>query len=60
MGLGFSKWQSEDLVRRSKRLMVQKGYAYYENRRLGIVPVEAVEEVLGLNLGSLKGQELHA
>lgn len=30
--------------------MVQKGYAFYNNRRLGHVPIVAVEEILGISL----------
>lgn len=28
----------------------KKGYGYYNNRRLGCVPMEAVEEILGISL----------
>ncbi|HFM9117012.1 TPA: DUF3173 family protein [Enterococcus faecium] len=30
--------------------MASKSYTYYENRRLGLVPVESVEEVLGMKI----------
>lgn len=33
--------------------MVSKGYAYYLNKRLGRVPVGAVESVLGIELESI-------
>lgn len=48
--LGFGPSQSSDIIRKAKCLMVKKGYAYYSNRRLGCVPVEAVEEILGIHL----------
>ena len=48
--LGFGASQSCDIIRKAKRLMVNKGYGYYENRRLGRVPVEAVEEILGIKI----------
>lgn len=30
--------------------MVQKGYGFYNTKKLGRVPVEAVEEILGITL----------
>ncbi|MFV0400967.1 MAG: DUF3173 domain-containing protein [Oscillospiraceae bacterium] len=48
--LGFGTSQSSDIIRKAKRLMVNKGFGYYDNRRLGRVPVEAVEEILGTEL----------
>lgn len=30
--------------------MVHKGFSYYENTRLGRVPVKAIEEILGIQL----------
>ena len=50
INLGFGSSQSCDIIRKAKRLMVNKGYGYYENRRLGRVPVEAVEEILGIKI----------
>jgi len=32
--------------------MVNKGYGYYNNRRLGCAPIEAVEEILGIGLST--------
>lgn len=37
------------MIRRAKKLMITKGFAYYENKRLGVVPASAVNELLGLN-----------
>lgn len=48
--LGFGPSQCSDIIRKAKRLMVNKGYGYYANRRLGCVPVEAIEEILGIRL----------
>lgn len=50
MALGFGVSQSSDIIRKAKRLMVNKGFVYYDNKRLGLVPVEAVEEILGLKI----------
>lgn len=48
--LGFGPSQSSNIIRKAKCLMVNKGYGYYNNRRLGCVPMEAVEEILGISL----------
>ncbi|WP_375730978.1 DUF3173 family protein, partial [Enterococcus faecium] len=43
MKLGYGKYQSERIIRQAKAIMVSKSYTYYENRRLGLVPVESVD-----------------
>ncbi len=48
--LGFGKYQAVDIIHRAKELMVTKGYSFYDNRRLGRVPVTAIEEILGIEL----------
>lgn len=53
MNLGYGKYQAEDIIRKAKAIMVSKGYSYYLNKRLGRVPVSAVESVLGVELGSI-------
>ena len=53
MNLGYGKYQAEDIIRKAKATMVSKGYSYYLNKRLGRVPVSAVESVLGRELGSI-------
>lgn len=52
--LGFGTSQASDIIRKAKRLMVNKGFGYYDNRRLGRVPVEAVEEILGTELAFVR------
>ncbi|HFE9852564.1 TPA: DUF3173 domain-containing protein [Enterococcus faecalis] len=48
--LGFGPSQSSDIIRKAKYLMVNKGYSYYARKRLGRVPVSAVEEILGFRI----------
>lgn len=48
--LGFGPSQSSDIIRKAKYLMVNKGYSYYASKRLGRVPVFAVEEILGFRI----------
>jgi hypothetical protein len=57
IGLGYGKYQAEDIIRRAKAVMVSKGYSYYQNRRLGRVPISSVEEVLGIELNEI-GKEV--
>ncbi|MER3114479.1 DUF3173 domain-containing protein [Bacillus altitudinis] len=57
--LGFGPSQSADIIRQAKHLMLNKGYSYYSSKRLGRVPVKAVEEILGFSLVSY-GDKSHA
>ena len=50
MDLGYGPSFSRDIIRETKCLMVQKGYGFYNTKKLGRVPVEAVEEILGITL----------
>lgn len=43
--LGFSDWQSMMLV---KIKLVNRGLSWYESKGLGRVPLETVEEILGV------------
>lgn len=40
--------------------MVSKGFGYYTSKRLGRVPVKAVEEVLGISIAGEKGELVDA
>ena len=57
--LGFGNYQAYSLIKQAKALMVQKGFAYYNSKGLGQVPVEAVEEILGTKL-NFEGVEEYA
>ncbi|ROX63910.1 DUF3173 domain-containing protein [Enterococcus faecium] len=59
MRLGYGKYQSEGIIRQAKAIMVSKGYTYYENKRLGLVPVESVEEVLGMKIEGAEDLQNH-
>ncbi|MEK4974630.1 DUF3173 family protein [Niallia sp. FSL R7-0648] len=37
-------------MREAKALMIKKGFAFYNNKRLGSVPKEAIEEITGIKL----------
>ncbi len=40
--IGFGNSQAIDIIKKAKALMVGKGFVYYDNRRLGRVPVEEI------------------
>ncbi|MBF2456582.1 DUF3173 family protein [Listeria welshimeri] len=48
--LGYGSSSSESLIREAKIYMVNQGFDYYKNRRLGRVPKKAIEAILGINL----------
>ncbi|WP_230861414.1 DUF3173 family protein [Lactobacillus crispatus] len=50
MKLGFKENQAHDIIRRTKQYLVQKGYGYYNGRRIGVVPAWAVHEIVAIDL----------
>lgn len=49
MDKGYGKYTAADIIKRAKSLMLTRGFPYYENNRLGVVPTEAVESILGVH-----------
>ena len=54
INMGYNPYTAISIIRQAKQIMVQKGYAFYNNRRLGHVPTAAVEEILGVSLNKEK------
>lgn len=52
MGLGLSKGTAYSVLRQAKHIMVERGFDFYDNKRLGAVPTEVVSEILGVGLMS--------
>lgn len=52
MGLGLSKGTAYSVLRQAKYIMVERGFDFYDNKRLGAVPTEVVSEILGVELMS--------
>lgn len=50
MSLGFTKYQSREVIRQAKEIMVSKGYTLYNNKRLSIAPKDIVAEIIGFSL----------
>ena len=48
--LGFKTNQAVTIIRQAKVRMVNQGYPYYNNKRVGVVPRQASEEILGIPL----------
>lgn len=46
--LGFGDNQSRRIIRLAKKELVEKGYAFYNGKRVGLVPARAVAEVIGI------------
>ena len=44
IALGYGNSFSADIIRKAKKLMIEKGHTYYQSRKLDRVPKEAVEE----------------
>lgn len=58
MELGFGPSQSYSIIKKAKALMVNKGFEFYKSNGVGRVPIEAVEEILGVSLVSDNEREL--
>ena len=50
MELGFKEHTARNIIREVKVRLVNEGYDFYANQRCGIVPAEAVEDVLGITI----------
>lgn len=48
IAVGYPKTTAQGIIREAKALMVRRGYVFYNNKRLGRVPKEAVEEITGV------------
>ncbi|MEY8700911.1 DUF3173 family protein [Streptococcus ferus] len=50
MALGLSKGTAYNVLRQAKHIMMERGFDFYDNKRLGSVPTEVVGEILGVEL----------
>ena len=48
MELGFPKHTARSIIKQAKIQLVNRGLTLYTNNRIGTVPREIVEEILGL------------
>lgn len=50
MALGYKEHQARTIIQLAKKYMVSQGYPYYNGRRVGVVPANAVEHIIGVSL----------
>ncbi|GEB27492.1 Protein of uncharacterised function (DUF3173) [Enterococcus casseliflavus] len=50
LSLGYKPYTAMMIIRQAKQIMVQKGYPFYNNKRLSHVPRNVVEEIIGVSL----------
>lgn len=56
--IGFKEHQAVTIIQQAKKNLVKEGYSFYNNRRLGTVPMSSVEKIIGVPLViSNKGEE---
>lgn len=48
MNLGFPKYTARSIIKQAKIQLVNRGLTLYANNRIGTVPREIVEEILGI------------
>ncbi|WP_337089438.1 DUF3173 family protein [Leuconostoc pseudomesenteroides] len=48
--MGFKTNQAITIIRQAKIKMVNKGFPYYNNKRIGVVPRFIVEDIIGISL----------
>lgn len=48
--LGYKSETSRKIIAQAKLILIKRGYLFYDNKRLGRVPVKVVEEILGLHI----------
>lgn len=48
MNLGFSRHTARSIIKQAKIQLVNRGLTLYENNRIGTVPREIIEEILGI------------
>lgn len=49
---GYSKSQAQQLIKKAKLNLTQEGFSWYANKRVGRVPIQAIETILGFSLSA--------
>lgn len=50
MAVGFKEHQAREIIHQAKINLVNDGLALYNGKRIGVVPVYAVEKIIGFSL----------
>lgn len=48
--IGYKEHTARSLISQAKVIMVERGYPFYNNKRLGRVPKPVVESIIGVTL----------
>lgn len=48
--IGYKEHTARSLICQAKAIMVERGYPFYNNKRLGLVPKPVVESIIGVTL----------
>jgi len=49
---GYSKSQAQSLIRKAKQKLLQDGFEWYGNKKVGRVPLKTIEDILGVELSA--------
>lgn len=52
---GYSQSQCAKLIRTAKIKLVSEGFSWYDNKRVGRVPLKTIEDILGFQLSRKNG-----
>ncbi len=52
---GYSQTQCKKLIRKAKVNFVANGFSWYDNKRVGRVPLKTIEDILGFRLSQKNG-----
>ena len=50
MSMGYSNTTAQRIIKKSRELLVERGYSFYDRKRLMIVPKSVVSEILGVQI----------
>lgn len=45
--LGYSEYQSKEIIRQARLYMIKSGNGFYDNRKITVIPLNAVSKILG-------------
>ena len=52
--LGFTEGTSKQIIRKGKKLLVERDFVVYKNKRIGTIPATIVSELLGIEIQDSK------
>ena len=50
VSIGYQSETARKIIAQAKSILINRGHLFYDNKRLGRVPVNVVEEILGVQL----------